>query len=137
MCMGGVSVRRLQIVFMAVIFAGAGVSAAQQQPPTKPTAPAQPSAQDVAALLQKITDLEDRVVALEGQLRQLKAQGAPPAAPTPAPEAAATPAPGAAPPPAPATAEQGRLGGAGAAAAKALNPDISMIGDFIASAGHN
>ena len=29
------------------------------------------------------------------------------------------------------------LGGAGGSAAKALNPDISMIGDFIGSAGHN
>jgi hypothetical protein len=29
------------------------------------------------------------------------------------------------------------LGGAGASAAKALNPDISMIGDFIAAAGHD
>ncbi len=30
-----------------------------------------------------------------------------------------------------------RLGGAGGAAAKALNPDISVIGDFIGGAGHN
>src|SRR4029077_12514470 len=29
------------------------------------------------------------------------------------------------------------LGGAGGSAAKALNPDISMIADFVASAGHN
>ncbi|HET7872536.1 MAG TPA: hypothetical protein VFL42_08495, partial [Terriglobales bacterium] len=34
-------------------------------------------------------------------------------------------------------AQEPRLGGAGAAAAKALNPDISAIGDFIANAGHN
>jgi hypothetical protein len=30
-----------------------------------------------------------------------------------------------------------RLGGAGGAASKALNPDISIIGDFLGSAGHN
>ena len=29
------------------------------------------------------------------------------------------------------------LGGAGSSAAKALNPDISVIGDFIGAAGHN
>jgi hypothetical protein len=120
--------RCLQIVLvLAMLFAGSGMGAAQQQP-------AQPTAQDLGALLQKITDLEDRVVSLEGQLRQLKAQAAPPAA-APAPQPAATPETGA-----PGTAAQQpepRLGGAGAAAAKALNPDISMIGDFIASAGHN
>ncbi len=97
-------------------------------------APAQPSAQDVAALLQRITDLEDRVVSLEGQLRQMKAQGAQPAAPQP--EAAAAPQPSVAPTVVTAAPEP-RLGGAGAAASKALNPDISMIGDFIAGAGHN
>jgi len=121
--------RFFQMVVLVVAVAGA--SSAQQ--PAQP-AP-QPSAQDVAALLQKITDLEDRVVSLEGQVRQLKAQGAAPAA-APAPQAAATPEPGAAPATT-AQVEQPRLGGAGAAAAKALNPDISMIGDFIASAGHN
>src|SRR5262245_13859479 len=132
MRMGGVRMRCFQIV--VVVVALTGINEGQQS-----TASAgQPAAQDVAALLQKITDLEDRVVSLEGQVRQLKAQGAAPAgAATPAPEAAATPAPGAAPPTTTATVEQPRLGGAGAAAAKALNPDISMIGDFIASAGHN
>jgi len=129
--------RCLQIVVLVVAFTG--VSVAQQSTPPAGQSPAQPSAQDVAALLQKITDLEDRVVSLEGQVRQLKAQGAPPApGATPAPEATASPAPGAGPSPATtASVEQPRLGGAGAAAAKALNPDISMIGDFIASAGHN
>lgn len=128
--------RCLQIAFLAMVLAGAGVSMAQQTAQPAAQSTPQPSAQDVAALLQKITDLEDRVVSLEGQVRQLKAQGAPPAPAAPGPEAAATPQPGAAPPTT-AQVEQPRLGGAGAAAAKALNPDISMIGDFIASAGHN
>src|SRR5258708_37905150 len=35
------------------------------------------------------------------------------------------------------TTQEPALGGAGVSAAKALNPDISMIGDFIGSAGHN
>ena len=133
--------RRFEIfVVLLMAFAGSATALAQQ-----PTAtPAPPTAQDMAALLQKITDLEDRVVMLEGQLRQVKAQvvqqpaptapqaaeGAPttqPTAPTQAPQVAAGQVP----------ANEPRLGGAGAAASKALNPDISMIGDFIASAGHN
>jgi hypothetical protein len=107
---------------------------------------------DNAALLQKMRDLEDRVIALEGQLRTLKAQQ--PATTQPAaPEAAVNAEAGAQPTPAPAAAtaptapiavattergDQGvSLGGAGGSAAKALNPDISAIGDFIGVAGHN
>jgi hypothetical protein len=98
---------------------------------------------DVAALEQKVRDLEDRLVMLEGQVRQLKAQGAqaPPDNTT-----AAMPSSGAASQ-AQVTAPQEtlraavfdnvRLGGAGGAAGKALNPDISVIGDFISGAGHN
>jgi len=98
---------------------------------------------DSAALEQKIRDLEDRIVALEGQVRMLKAQpGASAAAGTPVPavptpssptstEAVAQTATAAGPQ------EPVHLGGAGTAAAKALNPDISMIGDFIATTGQN
>src|SRR5215471_18013735 len=124
-------------VFFAILILGCGSALAQQ------------TSQDISALEQKVRDLEDRVVMLEGQLRQLKAQGAqaPGAPATPAATAPTTP-PGIAPE-AQVTTQQGaagsltpqsetvRLGGAGAAAAKALNPDISVIGDFIASAGHN
>jgi len=79
-------------------------------------------------------------------MRQLKAQGVP--APSQNSVAVATPTS------APATQAQVttsqaasgytagagdnvRLGGAGGAGAKALNPDISVIGDFIGGAGHN
>ena len=107
---------------------------------------------DNAALMEKIRDLEDRIVAMEGQIRQLKSQQAAPSAvagPTPATTsetsaAAAGPQTqaGSMPPPASvaaasATTQEPALGGAGGSAAKALNPDISMIGDFIGSAGHN
>ncbi len=109
---------------------------------------------DNAALLQKIRDLEDRMVAMEGQIRQLKGQQtAPPAVAGPGAtaQAEAGAAPASAPQtqapsePAPAsiartgegTVQEPSLGGAGGSAAKALNPDISMIGDFIGSAGHN
>lgn len=95
---------------------------------------------DTTVLLQKIRDLEDRVISLEGQVRVLKSEQQP-AAPPPAAEAAA---PGAVPteqlpPPAPPAGEtqSAMLGGAGGSAAKALNPDISAIGDFISVAGHN
>src|ERR1700674_1884335 len=58
-----------------------------------------PPEPDNAALMEKIRDLEDRMVAMEGQIRQLKSQqGAPSAAagPTPAAtsEASAAAAPG-------------------------------------------
>src|SRR5258708_16098715 len=101
---------------------------------------------DTSALEQKIRDLEDRLVMLEGQVRQLKAQGA--TAPSQNATAAATPASepvsqgqGTTPPGAAGytagAADNVRLGGAGGAAAKALNPVISVIGDFIGGAGHN
>lgn len=132
-------------IFLAGMVCGAPIATAQN-------GAAQP---DNAAMMQKIRDLEDRVIALEGQLRVLKEQQAPPT-----PQAGATPAgttetgqaaapsvqtqapvaPGPSPTPAVASSETtqaGVLGGAGASAAKLLNPDISMIGDFIGVAGHN
>ena len=134
------SISVLVVVFSAVCV-GRGQQAASQ-PAQQPA-----SASDVATLQQQVRDLEDRVVMLEGQIRQIKAQAAP--APATQPAVAPSLPPGAAPPQGqvavsegaagvvPSAQEQVRLGGAGASAAKALNPDISMIGDFIASAGHN
>ncbi|HUM05331.1 MAG TPA: hypothetical protein VLT90_07710 [Terriglobales bacterium] len=111
-------------LFLVVVLAA--TSALAQQ-----TAPA---SSDTAALEQKIRDLEDRIIALEGQVRTLKTQAAPPAAvPTAAPTETATPTP-----PAESVASAPvSLGGAGGSAAKALNPDISMIGDFVSVAGGN
>src|SRR5262249_9983013 len=118
--------RRFHIALALVV----GLVACPWSLAQQPAAPAQPTDQDVAALLQRITDLEDRVVSLEGQLRQMKAQGAQPVPPAaPAPQAAATPPPSQAPEP--------RLGGAGAAAAKPLNPHIPIIPHFIPSPAHN
>ena len=102
---------------------------------------------DNPALEQKIRDLEDRIIALEGQVRLLKAQGGPSAAPASAPATSQPATSAAASPTSKETQAQAagqavsqepvRLGGAGTAAAKALNPDISMIGDFIATTGQN
>jgi hypothetical protein len=109
-----------------------------------------------AALEQKVRDLEDRLIALEGKVRMLQSAPAPPAQP------AAETQPGAAPPseaaaaqvqpqvplpPAETSPVQGQsqvvntggplpnYGGA-SSAAKALNPDVSVIGDFIGAAGN-
>src|ERR1700694_6350108 len=93
--------------------------------------------QETAALEQKVRDLEDRLIALEGQMRVLKAQaGQAPAAPAAPPAEAAHEAPAPAGSVAAASTPVS-LGGAGGSAAKALNPDISMIGDFVAFAGGN
>src|SRR5882724_5403541 len=92
------------------------------------------SSGDTAALEQKIRDLEDRLIALEGQMRTLKAQG------SQAPAAASAPVSAEAAPSAPVesiASTQVSLGGAGGPVAQALNPDISMIGDFVAVAGGN
>jgi hypothetical protein len=94
---------------------------------------------DVAALVQKIRDLEDRIISMEGQIRQLKsqqAQATPAAAPSAGAASALTPAPPVSEAPSAST-QAVAVGGAGGSAAKALNPDISVIGDFIGAAGHN
>ncbi len=113
------------------------------------TTPA-PSTQD-SAMEQRMRELEERVIALEGQLRMLKAAAQPSASPagtaaTVQPQATggqtAETQPAQAPPQTQAaalaaTAQEPNLGGAGGSAAKALNPDISVIGDFIGALGGN
>jgi hypothetical protein len=112
-----------------VVLLAAGFAHAQQETTT-------PAGQDTAALEQKIRDLEDRLIALEGQMRVLKAQAGQPSAATPG--ATSAEAANAAPALAESVAATPMsLGGAGGSAAKALNPDISMIGDFVAFAGGN
>jgi hypothetical protein len=80
----------------------------------------------------RIKALEERIIALEGEVRMLKTQSqtAAVAAATPAP-ATATPV-GVEQP-----AAQLPVYGGASAAAKALNPDISVIGDFLGGMGHN
>ena len=76
----------------------------------------------------RLKALEERIRALEAELQALKA--GPPAAAIPS---ATAPAP---PPSAPSAAPQS-LGGGGAAMAKILNPDISVIGNFLGAVGRN
>ncbi len=107
-------------------------------------APEPQSSPDTAALLQRIKDLEDRIIMLEGKVRTLQSSQAPPpaAAAMPATASSQPAAPTQAPAPAQITAggaagPEPSYGGAGGAASKVLNPDISVIGDFIGAAGGN
>jgi len=84
------------------------------------------AAQDNTELLNRMKTMEDRIKALEAEVQSLKGQ-APPTTAT-APQAVA-------PPPVEAPAPV-QVGGLGPAAAKALNPDISVIGDFLGAAGN-
>src|SRR5437660_6859283 len=113
----------MRTVFLSLtMFATLCAIPAYWQQAGNPQAADQP---DNAALLQKIRDLEDRLIAVEGQLRVLQAaqpgeQAQPTVEPTPsATSAFATSEAGT---------QAGVLGGAGGSAAKALNPDISAIG---------
>jgi hypothetical protein len=91
-------------------------------------------AQDSAQLLERMKMMEERIKSLEAEVQTLKSQQA--ALPT-----ALAPAIAQAPPSLPAAAlpaEQApiALGGAGGAAAKVLNPDIAVIGDFLGAVGN-
>ena len=90
-------------------------------------------AQDATELLNRMKAMEERIKSLEAEVQALKSQQtaaavpqAAPAQPVPMPVAAAQPLPQDTTP----------LGGAGGAAAKALNPDISVIGDFLGAIGN-
>lgn len=116
-------------LFMLVCLVAVPLACAQQGAPTS-------GGQDTAALEQKVRDMEDRLIELEGQVRALKAQ----AVQASAAVAAGVPTETTSQSTAPAesvTSAPVSLGGAGGSAAKALNPDISMIGDFVAYAGGN
>jgi hypothetical protein len=99
-------------------------------------------AQDTTELLNRMKAMEEKIKTLEAQLAEVKGQqaaltaavtAAQPAAPT---TAQAQPQAPAASPEAAGQANAPALGGLGGAAAKALNPDISVIGDFLGAAGY-
>ena len=131
---------------------------AQTATPVPATTPAQNANQQGSccqAIEQHMKDLEERIIQLEGQVRMLQEQAranqgaAAPVAPAtqanvPQAATAAAAATTASPSqtlqgPATATGEGGTalpVYGGATAAAKALNPDVSVIGDFIGAAGH-
>ena len=89
-------------------------------------------AQDNAELLVRMKAMEDRIHALEAEVQALKgSQAATPVAPV---QQAAAPVAPIEPEP---TQAPVALGGAGGAAAKVLNPDIAVIGDFLGAAGNS
>ena len=127
----------LTLVLAASGLAFSGTAVAQSSAPVAAPAATQAADQDA-----KIRELEDRIIALENMVKELKAAqgqaaavapaGAPAAAPiqpAAAAQAAPAPAPMEQPPPV-------QTGGA-TSMAKALNPDISVIGDFLGAAGRN
>ncbi|HEV2021945.1 MAG TPA: hypothetical protein VGQ94_05405, partial [Terriglobales bacterium] len=126
-----------KILVIALLLALTDVCFAQGQVPAAAphTAP-----DDTAARLKA---LEEKILALEAEVKTLKEAQALPAAPSTvagssSSETALTK--NAYPQPAPAQSQEQTLGGVIGGApqnAKLLNPDISMIGDFIATAGGN
>ena len=94
-------------------------------------------AQNTNDMAARMAAMEDHIKALEAEIQELKVQQA---ATTAALTAATPPAPSAqvAPQAEIAATQQATttLGGAGPAAAKVLNPDIAVIGDFIGAAGY-
>src|SRR5437868_154833 len=112
-------------MFLFAIFLVASPSIwAQDQtlPSQAQTSAAQPSTDD------KIKALEERVIALEGQLRMLQNKQQPATAPA---------APSAEPAQITAANTQPTVYGGATGQAKALNPDVSLIGDFLGAVGHN
>ncbi|MGH9669611.1 MAG: hypothetical protein ACRD3A_05800, partial [Terriglobales bacterium] len=124
-----------KILVIALLLALATVSFAQQAPPATPTS----APDDTAARLKA---LEEKILALEQEVKTLKEAQLPAAPSTAAPSSSTETAltTNAYPPPAPAQSQEqtqaGVIGGA-PQNAKLLNPDISMIGNFIATAGGN
>jgi hypothetical protein len=129
------------ILVTIVLLALAGLCFAQGQAPVAAPAAASPPAapDDTAARLKA---LEEKILALEAEVKTLKETQALPAAPSTAASSSAETslAISAYPQPAPAPSQEQTQGGVIGGApqnAKLLNPDISMIGDFIAVAGGN
>jgi hypothetical protein len=111
------------------------LAARAQQAPSRPpegdasAAPADDSR--VKALEAQLSALASEVALLRGEVKQLRENSSPQPPSAGQPEAAApvtAPATAAAPP---------QVFGGASGNAKLLNPDISLIGDFIGSAGHN
>jgi hypothetical protein len=84
------------------------------------------AAQDTTELLNRIRAMEERIKTLEAEVQALKT----------APSAAPAPQPAVAPAQEQVPATE-RLGGAGGASAKLLNPNISVIGDFLGAVGNS
>jgi hypothetical protein len=148
--------KRITVV-LVLVFCSAAVNA-RQHPSDEPKSDAAamrstasaPEDLRMKALEDQVRTLSEEVALLRGELHAMRdaKSSAPPSGdrvllasshldpgmlpPAPAPSAAP-----ASPEPAPAQAAQTQTFGGATSNAKLLNPDISMIGDFIGTAGHN
>ena len=126
------------IFFSCLLVCALSLPAFSQQSAAPPSTTTDPAVDD------RIKALEERIIALEGQVRQLKSQPTAQAASAPAISGTAATTVNnpplvqaqVAPETSAASASLPVYGGA-SAQAKALNPDISVIGDFIGAAGGN
>ncbi len=140
-------------VLSAVIFCSA-VASAQQAPPPEPKSDVPATQSSVAAseqarmkaLEDQVRTLAEQVTLLRGELKAMReARSVEPRSEEPILLAASHVAPGilapagvpASPEPAPPQATQTQIFGGASSNAKLLNPDISLIGDFIGAAGRN
>ena len=146
--------KKIALLFALVLFAGAAYAQDAPTAQDKKEAPAavSPTQSDsdtrIQALEMQVRSLADEVAALQAELRELRkaSLSAPtangrailtssPVEPGAPPIAAAQSSSEVAAPP-PQTTQAQTFGGA-TSNAKLLNPDISLIGDFIGAAGHN
>lgn len=144
---------------VASSFVFVSISAAQESAAPTPSS----SEERIQSLENQVKTLAEQIALLRGELQSLRQTNAPaapapqpqvmltsshvepgmiPAASAPAPDPSAPVAPAAVistpqPVPAPAQASQTQNLGGATSNAKLLNPDISLIGDFIGTAGHN
>jgi hypothetical protein len=141
-----------KFVIVSAIFCLASTAYAQETPPA--AAPSAPLTQEVRmkALEDQVCTLAEEVTVLRGELKAVRdAKSAEPASDSRVLLTAAHVEPGmlpanppsiaasASPDPAPASPQvaQTQTFGGATSNAKLLNPDISLIGDFIGTAGHN
>ena len=139
-----------KLVFLSALVFLYPAAKAQQSPPTPlPSAIAEDSR--VKNLEEQVHSLAEEVALLRAEVKEMRhAKSTQPPNADPVLVAAAHVEPGLLPaasssststsvvaPPAPAQAPQIQTFGGATSNAKLLNPDISMIGDFIGTAGHN
>jgi len=128
---------RWSLYVAALLLAVSRPGVAQQSSPTPASSEPQACCESME---ERFKVLQERIIALEGEVRMLKeaqaAQASAPATPTAVAAESSVPAAGAALAGGQSAGQLPNYGGA-SALAKILNPDISVIGDFLGSVGGN
>lgn len=134
---------RIAVLVVSSLLLLPGIGAAEEKDKANDAAPPAAKPEErMKTLEDQVRSLAEEVELLRGELRTLREAAAPGTAgvllATAKPEPGMLSAPGAPAPPQPAPPQTPlpTYGGAGANA-KLLNPDITIIGDFIGTAGHN